>query len=217
MSWWTIPTAWASASASAICPPRWIVRRGFIGRPPITHRASRPGRTEGEKQLTLVFADFVEGGDVGVRERRGGTRFAEKAIAAIGIVGDVRGEHFDRDRAAEPRVAGAIDLAHPAGADPVENLVVRERLEHRTATIILTASRERLPHDPPPEPQLQTALHRPGDFTARRLVQLRRGLRAAPRSDGSATAVAGMLIVQFLPVASARWPAWWSIASTGGG
>jgi hypothetical protein len=26
-----------------------------------------------------------------------------------------------------------------------------------------------------------------------------------------------MLIVQFLPVASARWPAWWSIASTGGG
>ena len=56
------------------------------------------------------------------------------------------GQHLDRDGAAEPRVARAVDLAHPAGADPIEDLVVPEGLEHGTATIILTVpSAERLP------------------------------------------------------------------------
>ena len=39
-------------------------------------------------------------------------------------------DHLERDRAAEPRVARAIQLAEPAGADAIEDLVVAERLEH---------------------------------------------------------------------------------------
>ena len=55
-----------------------------------------------------------------------------------GIAGDVGGQHLDRDGPAETRVARAVDLAHAAGADAIEDLVVPEGLEHGTATIILT-------------------------------------------------------------------------------
>ena len=55
---------------------------------------------------------------------------ARKRSRRSGSPATVGSEHLDRDRAAEPRVARAIDLAHPAGADPVEDLVVPERLEH---------------------------------------------------------------------------------------
>ena len=39
------------------------------------------------------------------------------AAEAIGIVGERGGQDLDRDVAAEPRVARAIDLAHAAGAE----------------------------------------------------------------------------------------------------
>ena len=93
---------------------------------------------EGEKELPLVLADLVERRDVRVRERRRRSGFAKEPLAAIGIAGQLGGHHLDRDGAAETCVAGAIDLAHPAGADPVEDLVLPEGLEHRLATIILT-------------------------------------------------------------------------------
>src|SRR4051812_27822327 len=45
-----------------------------------------------------------------------------------------------------------------------------------------TTSRE-LRLDPPQEPKLPSAVHRPDDLAARRLVQRRRRVRAAARSD----------------------------------
>ena len=57
------------------------------------------------------------------------------------IAGDRGRQHLDRDGAAQPGIARAIHLAHPAGADAVEDLVVPEGLEHGTATIILTVVR----------------------------------------------------------------------------
>ena len=142
MSRWTMPSAWASASASAIWTARSIARRGFIGRPAIV-RLQRLARhvLEHEEQLILILADLVERGDVRMRQRRGRARLLEEPLAPIGIGRDGRGQHLDRDGAAEPRVARAVHLAHAAGADAIEDLVVAEGLEHGTATIILTGRR----------------------------------------------------------------------------
>ena len=68
----------------------------------------------------------VEGEDVGMRERRDGTRFTLEARASIGIARDVRRQHLDGHVPSEPRVARAIDFAHAAGAERCEDLVRSE-------------------------------------------------------------------------------------------
>ena len=58
-----------------------------------------------------------------MRERGDGLRLALEARAAIRIVGERRRQDLDGDVAVEPRIAGAIDLAHAARADGAEHLV----------------------------------------------------------------------------------------------
>ena len=60
-------------------------------------------------------ADVVEHADVWVRQPRNRPSFALETFAVIGICGELGEEHLDRYAAVQPRVAGAIDLAHAAG------------------------------------------------------------------------------------------------------
>ena len=62
----------------------------------------------------LVAAGLEERDDPGVRQPRGGQRLA--LAAAVGVVADR--DPLDRDVALEVLVAGAVDDAHPAGAEP---------------------------------------------------------------------------------------------------
>jgi hypothetical protein len=41
----------------------------------------------------------------------------EWSLAEVLVRGEVAVEHFQRDDTVEPRVAGAVDLAHAAGAE----------------------------------------------------------------------------------------------------
>jgi hypothetical protein len=75
--------------------------------------------------LTLA-ADVVERADVRVVEARDRARLALEAGADLGVVDEVRRKHLDRDFAAEPRIARAIDLAHAAGAERGEDFVGTE-------------------------------------------------------------------------------------------
>ena len=59
-------------------------------------------------------AELVNGEDARVRQRGDRARFGFETPAHLGIGGDVRRHDLDRDVAVEPRVAGAIDLAHAA-------------------------------------------------------------------------------------------------------
>ena len=77
-----------------------------------------------------MIADVVDGDDVGVVERRDGTGLLLEAAEAVGIVREARREHFDRNVAAEARVAGAVDLAHSTFANLGKDLV---RPEHLTS------------------------------------------------------------------------------------
>ena len=68
-------------------------------------------------------ADVVDGQDVRVVQRRRGARLLLEAAEPLGIGGERRREHLDRDLALEPRVARAIDLAHPPRPDRRKDLV----------------------------------------------------------------------------------------------
>ena len=50
-------------------------------------------------------------------ERRGGSSFLRKTLQALSIGRKGFRQHLNRDRTIEPRIVGAIDLAHTAGTD----------------------------------------------------------------------------------------------------
>ena len=59
-------------------------------------------------------------------ERREDLRFALKRASRSGSAGRRLGQNLERDVAIQLRVARAIDLAHPAGAEQRDDLVVAE-------------------------------------------------------------------------------------------
>jgi hypothetical protein len=70
-----------------------------------------------------VLAEIVDRDDVRVGQRGDGTRFGFEPSACDRIVRQRVGDDLDRDVALQPRIAGAIHLAHPAGTEQVEDLV----------------------------------------------------------------------------------------------
>ena len=68
-------------------------------------------------------ADVVDGADVRIVQRGDGARFLLEALPRFRIGRERAREHLDGNRAIEPRVARAIDLAHAAGADRGDDLV----------------------------------------------------------------------------------------------
>ena len=68
----------------------------------------------------------MERDDVGVIQSRRGARLLLEAAQPLGIGGDLRGEHLDRDFPPEPRVASEVDLAHAARAKRPADLVGAE-------------------------------------------------------------------------------------------
>ncbi len=57
-------------------------------------------------------ADVVDLEDVRMVQDARGARFLLEAAEAVAVVGESRRQDLDRDVAGEPRVAGAVDLAH---------------------------------------------------------------------------------------------------------
>ena len=67
--------------------------------------------------------DIVERADVRMRKRGDRARFALEANTRTLVVKQTWRDYFDGNNAAEPRVARAIDLAHPTGAQRAKDLV----------------------------------------------------------------------------------------------
>src|SRR3970040_555540 len=62
--------------------------------------------------------------------------FALEPLLQGRISGDVRREDFDGDRTVEPRVARAIDFAHPARAEERDNLIRPESSAGRESHVL---------------------------------------------------------------------------------
>ena len=97
-------------------------RRQRLGQRSPLHQLHRQ-----EDRCARIF-DGVDGDDVRVIERGHGERFAREALAAIGVDRCDVGEHFECDLALQSRIAGPIDLAHPAGAEQRHDFLGTELL-----------------------------------------------------------------------------------------
>ena len=78
------------------------------------------------KSTSVGRLDLVDGDDVRVIEGGGGLRFLDEPAAAVSIRQAIGGQHLDGHLATQPRVAGAIDLAHAAGAERRDDFVRAE-------------------------------------------------------------------------------------------
>src|SRR5207253_11055817 len=76
-----------------------------------------------DEQRVVVLSEVVDGENVRMRERRDGARLALEPRHRFVVVGGVRAEDFNGDLASEARIAGAIDLTHPAFAEERDDLV----------------------------------------------------------------------------------------------
>ena len=130
---WTMPRSCAAARPATSCSARSMVRAAASG-PRSTQRAQRLALEElGDEERHGADADVEDREHVGMRQRCDRARFLLEAPPPIVIGGRRRRHDLDRDVAPEPRVARAIDLAHPAGADRRHDLVGAEaasRIEH---------------------------------------------------------------------------------------
>ncbi len=72
-------------------------------------------------------------------QRRQHAGFALEARQPVAVRGEPRRQHLDGDIAAQLRVARAIDLAHPAGAqqrrDRVRADLLTDEIEHRVLAL----------------------------------------------------------------------------------
>jgi hypothetical protein len=106
---------------------------------------SLPGMEEpGRKWVPMPPAEVARLGNAAARlmqsyaigQPRRGARRAEQAFVHRAAVGRRRADGLDRDRPIEPRVVGAIDLAHPGFAELGDDLVRTEAAADHGATII---------------------------------------------------------------------------------
>ena len=86
--------------------------------------------SRGSQSLTVhqfaddeIFSPIINADDVGVVQSGNGSGFLLEALAARGVASEIIGQDFDRDFTIEARVAGLVDLAHPARADGLEDFV----------------------------------------------------------------------------------------------
>ena len=98
---------------------QWFAHEPRAKRFPIHQR-------EHEGAAAVALFDPVYRRDVRVVERRQQARFPFEACQPIGIVRERRRQDLDRDVAPQARIAGAIHVAHPAGAEQRPNLVGAE-------------------------------------------------------------------------------------------
>ena len=100
-----------------------------------------------DRAHTAAFFEAVDVRDVRVIEGRERLRFAREPREPVGVTGERVGQYLERDIAIELRIARAVDLAHPAGADAGDDFVdaeARAGSERQTAgSIAVSVARTR--------------------------------------------------------------------------
>ena len=82
----------------------------------------------GDEALAFVFADFVDGADVGMVQGGGGAGFPAEAFQSLRICGHIIGQELEGDEAAERGVLGLVNHTHPPAAQFLDDAVVRDGL-----------------------------------------------------------------------------------------
>ena len=121
-----MPLSCAAARPCAICDAdrraTFSQRQTRRGARPLAQRLALEQLDDDVGQRRRL-AEVVNGEDVRMRERGDCLRLALEAREAFGVRDKSSGQHLDRDVAIELRVAGAIHLAHAAGAERRQDFV----------------------------------------------------------------------------------------------
>ena len=88
-----------------------------VGQRRTVHQLHHDRRRSGE------LLEPMDGRDVRVVDRRQQRGLALEPGTTVGALARRFGQHLDRDVAAQPRIAGAVDLSHAAGAEQADDLV----------------------------------------------------------------------------------------------
>jgi len=82
----------------------------------------------GDEGAAVLFADVIDGADVGVIEGGGGFGFAAETFEGLAVAGGFFGEEFEGDEAVQASVFGLEDDAHAAATELFEDTVVGDGL-----------------------------------------------------------------------------------------
>ena len=125
MSRWTMPRAWAAASARATAAAIRAACRGGSGPAPAQDRGEVLAVDElhDDERAGRVLAVVVDGDDVRVGERRGRLGLLAEAGEEVGVAQVLGAEELDGDVAAELGVAGPVDRRHAALSEQLDQPV----------------------------------------------------------------------------------------------
>ncbi len=73
-----------------------------------------------------VLSEFVDGNDIRMVEGRRRACFLLETVQPVTISGECGGQNLDRNAAVKARIPSPVHLAHPAGAEQLDNLVRSE-------------------------------------------------------------------------------------------
>src|SRR5215475_5709859 len=82
----------------------------------------------GDERLAGVVADFVNGADVGVIERRSRLSFAFEAGESFGVPAKLIGHELQCDRTAKTSVFGFVNHAHATTTELLDDSIVGDGL-----------------------------------------------------------------------------------------
>ena len=96
----------------------------------------------GDERVAILLANFVDGADVGMIQRRCGASFAAETFQCLRIARDVFRQEFQRDKAAELGIFRFVNDAHTAASQFFQDAIVgdgaadrRLRFRHEWRTV----------------------------------------------------------------------------------
>src|SRR5580704_3782561 len=85
-------------------------------------------KLHGDEKTSVMFADFVDGADVGMIKGRRGAGFAAETFQRQAVLRDIFGKELEGDKAAKLGVFSFVDNTHPPAAELLYDAVVRDGL-----------------------------------------------------------------------------------------
>ena len=79
------------------------------------------------REWNVGLPDLVNGDDVGMVERRGGTRLLNESPQPLIVLHDLVGQDLQRDRPLQRGVVRLVNLSHPTGPERPDDPVMRNR------------------------------------------------------------------------------------------
>src|ERR1700679_2627167 len=84
-------------------------------------------KLHGDESFAVLFADIVDGANVGMIQRGGCLRFTLESAQGLLVAGNFVGKKFQRDEAPQAGVFGFVNDAHASAAETFDDAVMGNR------------------------------------------------------------------------------------------